>query len=263
MAVSIPTSAYQQVNESYALDTSGLYTRRVQFKGTDFNALKTAAGSIERGDAYDDWIVGAWDLTTIPGGGGTLTLSLVPDDGQSAGGGLMAQRAVWTCKSVRNDVSILSYCGASAQRVDIELWQKEPEQKLAENYLFHTDKTNTSGLNSQEQEIAKKIEKGIDSVIRFYAVLACTSYWSRLPSDMMKDIGYIDTPGGRNATTVEEPSNLSSIIGKHSWLKVQDDVADQGGVFVRTESWMGIPTADGTGWDKDLYGENRWAMPKV
>ncbi len=264
MAVNIPTSAYKQVSESYALNASGVKTRRVQFKSSDFASLKTAAGNIERGDAYDDWIVGSWDLTTIPGGGGTLTLSLVPDDSSDEAGGRKAQRAVWTCKSVRNDVSILGYCGESALRVNLELWQKETEQKLAEQYIFHLDKINTSRLNSQEQEIAKKINKGIDSVIRFYAVLACTSYWSKLPSDMMKDIGYIDTPGEREATTVEKPDNLSTIINGHSWLKVQDDVAEQSGSFVRTESWMGIPTSDSsTGWDEDLYGIKRWAMPLV
>lgn len=263
MAVSIPSSAYQQVNESYALDASGVKTRRVQFKGTDFTSLQKAADGIARGEAYGGWIVGSWDLTTIPGGGGTLTLSLVPADSSDEASGRKAQRAVWTCKSVRNDVSILGYCGESALRVNLELWQKETEQKLAEQYIFHLDKLNTSRLNSQEQKIAEKIEKGIDSVIRFYAVLACTSYWSKLPSDMMKDIGYVDTPGERDATTVEKPDNLSTIINEHSWLKVQDDVADQGGVFVRTESWMGIPTTDGTGWDEDLYGTNRWKMPLV
>lgn len=262
MAVNIPTSAYKQVSESYALDASGVKTRRVQFKGTVFSALKTAANNIARGDAYDGYIVQTWELTTIPGDGGMLTLTLVPNDGSSgAGGSYTAHRAVWACKSVRNDVSILAYCGASASRTNIELWQKEPSQELAGNYTFHVDKITTSQLNSQEQNIAEKINKGVDSVIRFYAILSCTSYWSHLPSEMMKNIGYVEKPTERSATTVEKPGNLSTLIGKHSWLKVQDDIAEQGGFFVRTESWMGIPTSDGAGWDEDLYGTNRWTMP--
>lgn len=259
MAVNIPTSAYKQVSESYALDASGVKTRRVQFKSSDFTSIKQAADDIVRGDAYDGWIVSSWEITTLPGDGGTLTLSLTPGEDES--GTVTAMRAVWSCKSVRNDVSILGYCGGSAGRANVELWQKEPEKKLADAYAFHVDKLNTSKLNSQEQKIAEKINKGIDSVIRFYAVLACTSYWSKLPGDMMKAIGYIDTPTERSATTVEKPGNLSTIFGSYYWLKVQDDVAEQGGVFVRTESWMGIPSADGDGWDEDLYGTNRWKMP--
>ena len=29
---------------------------------------------------------------------------------------------------------------------------------------------------------------------------------------------------------------------------------------MRTESWIGVLAADG-GWDPDLYGPSRWAMP--
>lgn len=261
MAVKIPESAYKQVSESYALDASGVKTRRVVFKDKDFDGLQKAANAIAKGDAYDGWIVGTWDLTTVPGGGGALTLSLVPDSSDT-GGSTTAMRAVWTCKSVRNDVSILAYCGGSASRVNIELWQKETEQKLAEAYTFHVNKLSTSQLNSQEQKIAEKISKGVDSVIRFYAVLSCTSYWSKIPDAIMEDIGYSKDPAERSAQSVEKPANLATIVSKHSWLKVQDDIAEQSGVFVRTESWMGLPKTDASaGWDADLYGENRWEMP--
>lgn len=260
MAVTIPGSAYQQVNESYALDANGVKTRRVQFKGTDFAALQNAANGVSLRDAYDGgYVLAGWELASVPGGGGVLTLSLMPSSGDNASSSAM--RAVWTCKSVRNDVSILAFCGGSASRTNLELWQKEPSKELADKFTFHTDKINTSVLNSQEQEIAGKINNGVDSVIRFYSVLVCTSYWSRLPYDMMKKVGYIDSPTERSASSVDKPANLSTLFSSYSWLKVQDDVAEHSGIFVRTESWAGIPTDDGSGWDADLYGTNRWKMP--
>lgn len=85
MAVTIPDSAYQQVNESYALDANGVKTRRVQFKGTDFAALKDAANGLSLRDDYDGgYVLAGWELASVPGGGGALTLSLMPSIGDDA-----------------------------------------------------------------------------------------------------------------------------------------------------------------------------------
>lgn len=263
MAVSIPSTAYQQVRRSISLDANSQRGYRVQFKGTDFDALLSAANAMVRGDKYDGWILDSWSLEDVPGGGGMLTLGLVPDDGTLPGSPpTKAQKAVWTCKSVRNDVSIYAYCGSGANRTELELWQKETDADLAAVYSFHKNKTTTGGLDSQTQKIAEKIEKGVESVIRFYPVISCTSYWSRVPKKFMENLGYINSPADPDADVIEKPSNLSSIINAHSWLKVQDDVAETGdGRCTRTESWMGIPNTDGNGWDEDLYGKKRWPMP--
>jgi hypothetical protein len=135
---------------------------------------------------------------------------------------------------------------------------KETDADLAEDNSYHATETTTDSLNSQEIEIADKIRKGIDSVIRFYPVLTCKSTWSRIPGTFLANLGFVDTPGAPAADETIAPSNLSSVISAHSWLKVQDDVDETGdGRWQRVESWMGI---DGT-WDDDLYGPNRWPMP--
>ena len=148
-------------------------------------------------------------------------------------------------------------------RAALELWQKEADADLADANQFHRTGTETDTLNSQEQAIADKIRKGVESVIRFYPVLTCTSTWSRIPRTFMEHLGYVDSPAAPAADETDAPANLASVVSSHSWLKVQDDVSETGdGKWQRTESWMGIPKADGAaGWDADLYGASRWPMP--
>ena len=58
---------------------------------------------------------------------------------------------------------------------------------------------------------------------------------------------------------------MDALINAHQWLKVQADCDEQqDGTWMRTESWIGILKTDknnGTPWNADLYGENRWQMP--
>ena len=142
--------------------------------------------------------------------------------------------------------------------MNLELWMKESDAEVADANSFHKNEAETDTLNSQEIAIADKIRKGIDSVVRFYPVLTCTSTWSRIPSSFFHMLGYRDAPDAPSARKTHAPGNLSSVISAYDWLKVQDDVVETGdGKFQRVESWMGI---DGT-WDDDLYGSNRWPMP--
>lgn len=258
MAIVIPASALKQVREVFSQDSESNRGHQILYKGTSYAALKTAASAFVRGDSVETgWVLDSWSLEGVPGGGGLLTLQCMPAESTS-GGVTAALRAVWTCKSVRNDMSILSYCGGAASRVALELWMKETDADLADANSFHNTDTTTDTLKSQEIAIADKIRKGIDTVIRFYPVLTCKSTWSSIPSSFLTNLGFVNTPGAPAAGEVVAPGNLSTIISHHSWLKVQDDVDESGnGRYVRTESWMGI---DGT-WDADLYGPNRWPMP--
>ena len=257
MAVTIPQTATEQVEQSQGRSQTGDTWSR-SWKDA-YSALATAANAIKVGDAYDGGVVTNVSLRRVPGNYGVLTLTLTKDDTSSGSTPTQtALRAVWTCKSVRNDVSILAYCGGAASRVALELWMKETDAALAEANSYHATETTTDSLNSQEIAIANKIRKGIDTVIRFYPVLTCKSTWSRIPGSFLQNLGFVNTPGAPSADETIAPSNLSSIISAHSWLKVQDDVDETGdGHYQRVESWMGI---DGT-WDSDLYGSNRWPMP--
>ena len=270
MAVSIPASAFKQVRKSRQLDQNG-QGYQVQYKGTSYDELQTAAAAFAKGDVVETgWILDSWQLEGVPGGGGLLTITCVPDDSGS-GGTQTALKAVWTCKSVRNDVAWTAYCGISPgsnpNRVDLEMWMKETDAELAKAYKYRDDTgTEHHELSEPSKKLAAKIDKGVESVIRFYPVLTCTSTWSRIPATFMEDLGYTDTPGAPSANETHAPSNLSAIIEAHEWLKVQDDVAElPDGKFSRTESWMGVKKTDAqsgtTAFDPDLYGKNRGPMP--
>lgn len=257
--VTIPSGVVEQPDEGQALTESGDRTFTRSFKGL-YATLKTLSDGVSSGDTLGGKAVRATALERRPGDYGVLTFTLLTDAG--GGGTPTALRAAWTCRSVRNDVSILAYCGGSARRVALELWMKETDADVADANQFHKTETETDALNSQEQSIADKVRKGVESVIRFYPMLTCTSTWGRVPSTFMENLGYVDTPGAPSAGETIAPSNLSSVISAHTWLKCQDDVAETGdGRWTRTESWMGVPKADGAGWDGDLYGSSRWAMP--
>ena len=259
MAVIIPQSALKQVRVRFSADAEANKGYQIQYKDPSFNALKTATASFVKGDVVETgWLLDSWTLEGVPSGGGLLTLQCIPAGSGGSSPGTTALRAVWTCKSVRNDMSILAYCGGAASRIALELWMKETDADLADANSYHTSETTTDQLNSQEIAIANKIRKGIDTVVRFYPVLTCKSTWSRIPSSFLTNLSFVNSPAAPAADETIAPANLSSIISAHSWLKVQDDVDETGnGRFQRTESWMGI---DGT-WDADLYGPNRWPMP--
>ncbi len=270
MAVVIPESAYKQIRKSRQLDQNG-QGYQVQYKGTSYEALETAAAAFAKGDVVETgWLLDSWQLEGVPSGGGLLTITCVPEDSVSETGGGTVQtalKAVWTCKSVRNDVAWTAYCGispgANPNRVDLEMWMKETDAELAKAYKYKDDKGTEHELSEPSKKLAEKIDKGVESVIRFYPVLSCTSTWSRIPGTFMKNLGYTDTPGAPKANETHAPSNLSSIISAHEWLKVQDDVSENpDGKFTRTESWMGVQKVNGTtAFDPDLYGAKRWPMP--
>ena len=267
MAVNIPSSALKQVRKTRELNQNG-QGYQIQYKGTSYAALETAAAAFKKGDVVETgWILDSWHIEGVPGGGGILTITCGPDDSGGSGGTQKALKAVWTCKSVRNDVSILAYCGPSGShpnRVEIELWQKETDAAVANEFKYHPSENSAPvEMNELSKAVAEKIAKGVESVIRFYPVLTCTSTWSRIPGTFIDDLGFIDTPGAPSADETLAPTNLSTIISAYEWLKVQDDVGElPDGKFTRTESWMGIKKTDGqNAWDPDLYGANRWSMP--
>lgn len=251
--VTIPSTAKEQVERAQGSSTTGRTWSR-SWKDA-YSTLKTKADSISIGDdTYDGGVVTNVALRRVPGEYGVLTLTMEPDSVNAQ----TAIKAVWTCRSVRNDMSILAYCGGAASRVALELWMKETDADVADANSYHKNENETDAMNSQEIAIANKIRKGIDSVVRFYPVLTCTSTWARIPSSFFHLLGYKDTPSAPGASKTHAPANLSSVIAAHDWLKVQDDVVETGdGKFQRVESWMGI---DGT-WDDDLYGSSRWTMP--
>lgn len=282
MAITIPDGCFRQPSEEVGIDPQGMRTMTVVLKGP-YESLDTLLKSLETGTE----IVNGWHMVTASlthvNSAGLLTIPCSPTEGTSGSGDATETHALtetWKLRSVRNDVSILGYCGSGPSnpcREWIEAWQKEPDGEVARIPGFRKNdgsifKIDTASESSSIQnkavattDLIAKIEKGIESVMRFYPMLIKVSTFTRPPKKVYEKCSYIDTPGFTTAangkTKVTHPGNLSAIISAHEWLKCQDDVDQTAdGNWTRTESWIGCLKSDG-GWDADLYGESRWPMP--
>lgn len=242
----------RQHDESANLDESAALGFSIRFKGP-YNTLKTTAKGYSQGELVEDGVaLKAWDVQKRPGGLGILSLICVPVDQTTGGASTSTQpfKVLWKVKSCRNDKSLLAYCGGSARREALELWMKETDADALDQFGYKRPDGTVEALNSVEQEIANKFKQGIDSVIRFYPLVIRQRLYHAYPTDSFEKLGYIDSL----------PSGAPSISG-YDWLKVQDDCDESAEGWMRTESWMGALKSEG-GWDVDIYGSNRWSMPK-
>jgi small subunit ribosomal protein S1 len=218
----------------------------------------------------------SWELARRPGGIGVLTINCTTDNVDSSGPGssqtaTIAKNETWTLRSVRNDMSILAYCGpsegANANRTHVEAWQKEPDGNLASQSKYTSSTGEVIDLAGTPSEaIINKIRSGVDSVMRFYPMLTKTRTYLAPPSTCYEHLAEVDIPTfGNGSERVQMPGNLQDIISAHTWLKCQDDLsALADGKFQRIESWMGVmPNGGSPGWDLDLYGDSqtRWSVP--
>lgn len=270
-----PTAAVAQPDETAGCDDAGNLKKSFSWKGP-YTDLETAGKGIARGDVVaTGWVASSWSVRRTPGDYGVLTVECTPPDPTSGSGTeedptvVEPLKDIWSIKSVRNDVSIMAYCGpspgANPQRALIEAWMKEPDGDLAENLQFRKSDGTVFDISNSEYPatvaLIGKIRKGIEAVIRFYPVVTRTRTYAAVPPACLENLGFIDTPPAP-AGTAKKPSGLAAAVNAHQWLKVQDDAQEQtDGNWTRTESWMGIPAVDGSGWDADLYGANRWPMP--
>ena len=267
-----PTGAVAQPEETTGCDDTGNLTKSFSWKGP-FTDLETSAKGITKGDVVaTGWIAASWSVRRTPGNYGVLTIECTPPNPTSGEGTdqspLVTEplKDIWSIKSVRNDVSIMAYCGSgdnAPNRALIEAWMKEPDGKLAKLHQFRQSDGEIVQLtdDAATMDLVQKIEKGIEAVIRFYPVVTRTRTYADCPPACLEKVGFIDTPPAPSGTA-KKPTGIGSAVAAHSWLKVQDDAQEQAdGKWTRTESWMGIPSTDGTGWDADLYGASRWSMP--
>lgn len=263
----IPTGAVEQPTNTVQLSDSDALTFQRAFKG-DYTTLETWCKGIKKGDILGAFIVKTFNLRRTPGDTGILTFSLAPNDTEEDEDGNNDQEPldeVWSIHGVRNDVSILRYCGPyndSPNRVAMELWLKETDKTLADANKYRTSDADAEGtdLTSAEQALADKFRAGFDSVMRVYILMTCKRTYSSPPAEVSTNLMTIDTPSPGMKSRM--PGNTGSIISDHDWLKVQDDAdEDNDGNWVRIESWMGVNKQESS-WDEDFYGAtNRWGMP--
>jgi len=291
MAMTINSTLHLQPTDEAARDAEGAETLTLEWKGS-YAACKETADSIGQGNEiptvangnaytpaaalYGGYHAISW--TVRRGNGDTAILAVTCKKADAAGtsqegGGTLPFRDVISVKSVRNDVSVLAYCGTSASqpnRAAIERWMREPDPKLAAQ-MKYTD-ANGAVVDFNEEPLLKssiplleKIMKGTERVIRFYPQITRRRSYYAPPSGLFQKLSYIDTPPSPSSNALG-PNGISTLISAHQWLKVQDDCDEQQDrTWMRTESWIGISTADSPNnspWDPDLYGANRWKMPK-
>lgn len=267
-----PTGAVAQPEETAGCDEAGNRTKSFSWKGP-YTALETAGKGISKGDVVaTGWIAAKWNVRRTPGDYGVLTIECTPPNPTGEGG--QGQSTVeplkdkWSIRSVRNDVSILAYCGpsevANPNRAMLEAWMKEPDGDLAKDWKFRKTDGSIVELTDASIALAQKIAKGIESVIRFYPVVTRTRTYAECPPACLENVGFIDTPPAPTGTAIK-PNGLSTAVAAHQWLKVQDDADERDdGKYDRIESWWGIAKSDdgnSSPWDANLYGASRWPMP--
>lgn len=271
-------AVWRQANESETVDGEGTDTFNYVCKGNYASLQAIKAGLWPGRPVVDGWIAKSWQLQKGRGGSGTLTITCGPapqEDEPSEGsaqGEQVPLKETWSIKSVRNDVSILAYCGTetnSPQRAQIEQWMKEPDGNLAAGFEYREADGKVRSLDDGTPgnvPLAQKIAKGIETVMRFYPQLTRKRVYSVPPNDCLENLATVDTP---DFTTncpdgkLKKPKNLTSAtIDRYDWLKCQDDEDEQSdGTWARIESWIGALKSEG-GWDENLYGTtNRWTMP--
>lgn len=279
MSWTTPSSAIPQVDDRRGVTSQGEETNSFFWKAP-YADLETAIGSLRKGDLITTgWRASSWTLMRRPGNWGLLEIVCSPDDmtgGQSTDPSQVPLKETWSLKSVRNDISILGYCDPACPelREAIEMWQKETESDLVKEYKFRDkngEEVELSSMGDQLINIAKKINKGVESVMRFYPLLTKRTLFSQPPATVLQNLAHIDVPSAGTGDKVHKPGNLANVISLHQWLKCQDDCDQQSdGNWVRTEAWMGIPFAAVHGnqpWDPNFYGEvgdddtGRWVIP--
>lgn len=265
--VIIPDDAILQPNETLSGQPNGTQQWSVSYKGP-YNSLRTATIAFSPGDIYSfdnttGGILASWQLSRISGDHGMLTLNLTPADIMQENGGNVAKselkKDVWSVHGVRNDKSLLGFCGVSASegnRAELEAWLKEPDGALAREYKYRDSQDNIKELSEGSEVIAKKFEKGIDSVMRFYPLITRKRMYSREPAAVLENLSKIDTPPVPKTSLLDGktrvPTGLSTVVNDYKWLKCQDDADENDdGSWTRTEAWMGAKE-----WDEDLYGSN-------
>lgn len=269
----LPSGCWRQPTESKGVDTSGNAHFNYVLKGP-YNTLETLAAGISQGDeVVAGWLANTLDLQRGRGGSGILTIGCVPYGGQTEGQNPETKplKDIWSLRSVRNDVSVMAYCGvspgANPLRALVEAWMKEPDGELADELKFRRpDGTICEIVEGPTIALINKIRKGVESVIRFYPVVTRTRTYSAPPPKCLENLGYIDTPDASGIQDLtKKPNGITTAIADHEWLKIQDDAVEgTDGKWQRIESWMGIKKTDNNGghpWDSDLYGPNRWTMP--
>lgn len=271
MAINFGTGAFVvlQPHHREGLSSDGTPTRTIVYKG-EYDAIKSTADELKPGDQIET----GWNLSTFEveklNGCGQITLTLIPApvvDPEATEHTPVPLKITWSVHSVRNDRSVMGYCGdsvgANPLREQVEQWMKETDGDLAAAFSYRGTNGEAVTLTNPSKALAAKIAKGIESVIRFYPAVTKRSVYPEIPPDAMSGLSQVESGGLSIGDDDEIPDGLKSRLEDFDWLKVQDDVDQQTDrKWTRIETWWGALKSEG-GWDNNLYGNgnDRWEFP--
>ena len=277
MAITVPNGCYRQPTESEGVADSGDATFSYVLKG-GYTDIKTLADGLNQGDeVVTGWLAKNWELQRGNGNTGTLSITCVPDAGKESDDEDAKDapiKDVWKIHAVRNDVSVMAYCGITPGgplRNVVERWLRETDSETAAagNYREKGKVVDVAEEYPPSAALIAKMQKGVESVIRFYPAITRTRTYAAPPPDCLEKIGFVDDPPTENigGVAAKKPGSLAEKLSDYEWLKIQDDCEDTSdGKWTRTESWWGLlkeDNPDGHPWDPDLYGPSRWSMPYI
>jgi hypothetical protein len=226
-------------------------TRTETWQGS-FDELNSMIDRISMtGPAAGDGVYTGAALTRREGGRGTLELAVKVLNGYSWWGFSFAEVSkpikTWLALKLGNDT-------AQVQRElsKIDLWEQQKSEGPSgmQNYLnFKYDGTNE--LTGYTLELAKKMQRGIESYSIYMPVATCRRMQNRPFTDGLGDIGKYRV--GLVSPSEQIESNrgqLAAIAGlKTYWLKAGDEITQNSdGTLSRVETWQGLDDID-----KDLY----------
>lgn len=257
---SLPT--YEQPERSYRL-ASGARTLVVEKRG-DYDELAAALQNMSHGDdcpeqGYTNLKLREGVVERERGGVGHLTLTYVRGTPTSHGDGDDDVAVRWRLTSCPEDVSVYRYCGpsvgANANRARIDSWRRRLDERL-ESVGDETvgDSEFFEGLTSADQQIARKLLEGKDTVQRHYPMIVKVSEGEVDDLEMTGELdhAYDDID--------DAPEIMTDRAAK--WLKVQEDleIDEETEIGTLTEGWIG-----GVDFDEDFYGESptRWEFGTI
>lgn len=137
----MPEGCYRQPTETDGIDSEGRATKTIIVKGA-YADVHDLFKTLSRGCL----VISGWEMQTanISHANGAGVLNIVcneaePEEGTPGTADDTPLSIVWSVKSVRNDKSILAYCGsgpAAPLRGLVEAWMKEPDGTLAAAMSF-------------------------------------------------------------------------------------------------------------------------------
>lgn len=278
MAIDLPGGCHLQPTGGEGVSGNGDATNEYVARGA-YDSLKEFADDLRKGDEIDTgWLAHSWNLQHDVGGLGTLTITCISDAGKDYSNGAGENKPikdVWKIHAVRNDVSVMAYCDntpSSPCRVLVEKWLRETDSETAAagNFREKGEVVDVAEESPPTAALIAKMQKGLESVIRFYPVITRVRTYASPPPDCLENVGLVDKPptssiAGDGSIDAKRPKGIAAKLDKYEWLKMQDDCDEtQDGKWTRTESWWGMLKDDnpyGHPWDPDLYGPKRWSMP--